>query len=458
MKNQLTKFLFILIAIAISKFAYDKYQTSKNSHFTVTADTVIKPGSEISKYVTQEEVDSFALRYWDIDEDAKYSNDNIDENITQKTLRSYLKVKDTNSLLNFIKDNNLSVDTRMMYNLTPLMYSSFYDDEVTSKELLNLGANPNLKDSYNLSPLAYAIENNSTKTFKLLLNNGAIFDEDMIVQNYLTIPCYASPENHCGINKIIVYGDNMDIIYNVNYGDRQDKGRDSTTALSYIVDLGFAEILEMVFDSGYEVKSPIIQNCTKYYGNDKFKCSYYSLLVSTPIYKKPLNILLDNNISMPVDDEFLKSEYEKCYRVYKSELNWLENEIRSIEEGEAEYDVELELKKRNNLDIFDSEIYKNNYLNLYPREANTKTISFKKKDLYIYKSFCSDTNSIFKSIKEYIYYKNWRNKTIELNRFINRYPEKVYLKDKNMTLKEFQDIEYEKYLNENRGKNGKKLK
>lgn len=33
-----------------------------------------------------------------------------------------------------------------------------------------------------------------------------------------------------------------------------------------------------------------------------------------------------------------------------------------------------------------------------------------------------------------------------------RYPEKIYLKNKNMTLKEFQDIEYEKYINENRGK------
>lgn len=451
MKNQLTKFLFILIAIAISKFAYDKYQTSKNSHFTVTADTIIKPGSEISKYVTQEEVDSFALRYWDIDEDAKYSNDNIDENITQKTLRSYLKAKDTNSLLNFIKDNNLSVDTRMMYNLTPLMYSSFYDDEVTSKELLNLGANPNLKDSYNLSPLAYAIENNSTKTFKLLLDNGAIFDEDMIVQNYLNGPSYI------WIKKIIIDGDDIKVEYRSEYGTKQGKGVDPASAITYMVDLRLVEILQTLFDSGYKIKSPIDKNCAKSF-RDKFRCSYYYYLTTAPDYKKPLNILLDNNISMPVDDEFLKSEYGECYRVYKSELNWLENEIRSIEEGEAEYDVELELKKRNNLDIFDSEIYKNNYLNLYPREANTKTISFKKKDLYIYKSFCSDTNSIFKSIKEYIYYKNWRNKTIELNRFINRYPEKVYLKDKNMTLKEFQDIEYEKYLNENRGKNGKKLK
>ena len=98
MKNQLTKFLFILIAIAIFKFAYDKYQTSKNSHFTVTADTVIKPGSEISKYVTQEEVDSFSFRYSDIHCDKE-------NNSTLIPLRNALENKDTSKVLKFLKDN-----------------------------------------------------------------------------------------------------------------------------------------------------------------------------------------------------------------------------------------------------------------------------------------------------------------------------------------------------------------
>lgn len=75
------RFINLIILSLLLSFCDDN-----KSHFTVTADTVIKPGSEISKYVTQEEVDSFALRYWDIDEDAEYSNDNIDENITQKLL------------------------------------------------------------------------------------------------------------------------------------------------------------------------------------------------------------------------------------------------------------------------------------------------------------------------------------------------------------------------------------
>ena len=390
MKNQLTKFLFILIAIAISKFAYDKYQTSKNSHFTVTADTIIKPGSEISKYVTQEEVNSFALRYWDIDEDAKYSNDNIDENITQKTLRSYLKAKDTNSLLNFIKDNNLSVDTRMMYNLTPLMYASFYDDEKTMEELLNLGANPNLKDSYSLSPLAYAIENNSTKTFKLLLDNGAIFDEDMIVQNYLNGPSYI------WIKKIIIDGEDIKIEYRSEYGTKQGKGSDPASAITYMVDLRLVEILQTLFDSGYKIKSPIDKNCAKSF-RDKFRCSYYYYLTTAPDYKKPLKILLDNNISMPVDDEFLKSEYGECYDEYRIFLN-----------TQSDYDKgELQLKDYEISDL--------------------------KRTLEYYSKNCNIKNSTF-TIKTYIVWKNTSNKNWAIDKFLTKYRNddtKVIYIDKN---------------------------
>ena len=39
--------------------------------FTVTPDTKIDPNSELAKYVTQEEIDDFAFRYWDIDNQIK---------------------------------------------------------------------------------------------------------------------------------------------------------------------------------------------------------------------------------------------------------------------------------------------------------------------------------------------------------------------------------------------------
>ena len=163
MKNKFLNSLIIITLILVAFIAYNKSKLSQNSHFTVTADTVIKPGSEISKYVTQEEVDSFALRYWDID------IDEVKNNPLMENFRQILKSKNTTDILRFMKDNNISIDTPLHYGVTPLMYASFYDDEKTMKELLNLGANPNLKDSYGISPLVYAIENNSIKHLNFYL-------------------------------------------------------------------------------------------------------------------------------------------------------------------------------------------------------------------------------------------------------------------------------------------------
>ncbi|WP_438358125.1 hypothetical protein [Campylobacter ureolyticus] len=66
MKNKFLNLFIIITLVLVAFIVYNKFKLSENSHFTVTADTVIKPDSEISKYVTQEEVDDFAFRYWDI--------------------------------------------------------------------------------------------------------------------------------------------------------------------------------------------------------------------------------------------------------------------------------------------------------------------------------------------------------------------------------------------------------
>ena len=74
MKNKFLNSLIIITLVLVAFIAYNKFKLSQNSHFTVTADTIIKPGSEISKYVTQDEVDSFSFRYWDIDIDEVKNN------------------------------------------------------------------------------------------------------------------------------------------------------------------------------------------------------------------------------------------------------------------------------------------------------------------------------------------------------------------------------------------------
>ena len=117
------------------------------TRFVVTVDTKIIPGSKLSKYVTQEEIDDFGFRYWDIDE---YE----ERNATLSALRNLLRLKDTDKILNFMKRNGLSADVKMKANTTPLMYASFYDDETTAKRLMEMGADAHARDSYKLSPLA----------------------------------------------------------------------------------------------------------------------------------------------------------------------------------------------------------------------------------------------------------------------------------------------------------------
>ena len=170
MKNKFLNSFIIITLVLVAFIVYNKFKLSGNSHFTVTPDTIIKPGSEISKYVTQDEVDEFAFTYWDI-----YDENGVryqEPNATLKILRDYLEAKDTNSVLKFLKDNNLSVDAKLQYNTTPLMYSSFHNDENTTKALINLGADVSYKDKYGLNPLAYAVENNSTKVAKILVDSG----------------------------------------------------------------------------------------------------------------------------------------------------------------------------------------------------------------------------------------------------------------------------------------------
>ena len=170
MKNKFLNSFIIITLVLVAFIVYNKFKLSQNSHFIVTSDTIIKLGSEISKYVTQEEVDSFAFRYWDID-----NNYTEFVNPIAIPLRDALKKKDTNKVLSYLKDNNLSVDIEIEDGTTPLMYSSFYNDLNTTKELINLGADIHKKDKYGLNPMAYAISMNSLNVIKLFYESGVKF-------------------------------------------------------------------------------------------------------------------------------------------------------------------------------------------------------------------------------------------------------------------------------------------
>ncbi len=113
------KFLFTLAAFAAVLFYLSFLEvkfgsSSMPTGFTIAPDTKIDPNSELAKYVTQEEIEAFGFGSSDIVCDKE-------KNATLKPLRAALDRKDTDFVVKFIKDNNLSVDVAMKDKRTPLM-------------------------------------------------------------------------------------------------------------------------------------------------------------------------------------------------------------------------------------------------------------------------------------------------------------------------------------------------
>ena len=309
--NKLALSLAALCLIVFVNFIYEKL--SGPTRFVVTADTKIIPGSELSKYVTQEEIDDFAFRYWDIDEQIK--DDAFAENF-----RKLLKSKQTDQILKFMQDNNISIDSPVIDGVTPLMYASFYDDEATAKRLIDMGANAHAQDNYKLSPLAYAIENNSTKTAKLLLDSGVKFDEVKAVQYYIDPPFYNN------IEKLIIDGDDVKIVFEDNY-QVNTESKDVNDPIGYIVTHNYVEMTELALASGYE---PRFRNRPSSFPGpiddiSPFIYSYYAVLDTIPNYEPMLELLLKYDVVEQPTKEELKKAYDECYKSYRWHIdNWKE--------------------------------------------------------------------------------------------------------------------------------------
>jgi len=146
---------------------------------------VDRPVLRMDSYYSQEELDKKAERYRK--EDLLLNL--IDANETNEMLIPLRKALDTNNI-KIVKeilesDNNISIDTNMIFNRRVLDYASFQNSEKLVQYLIDKGANIHHKDELGLNALAYAIENNATKTAKLLLESGVDVNEVKFVHNYL---------------------------------------------------------------------------------------------------------------------------------------------------------------------------------------------------------------------------------------------------------------------------------
>lgn len=317
MKNLVLTFVVVMICIVGFKFANEK---DKTTNFTITADTNISKNPQLSKYVTQEEIDNFSFRYWDIAEEA----DHEDENETQKALRHLLEARQTDKVLEFLKDNNLLADTKLQANTTPLMYSAFYNDENTTKELIKLGANIRAKDNYKLSPMAYAIENNATKVVKILFDNGVKFDEVEMLQHY----------KHPEFIHNIFIDKNHNATLKTTILSNKNKVKPQDFLFDYIVVNDYTELAKIVLESGFKPKA--YTNSRQMYATDDIKEFYNRFsdkngrsenedyfAFSNSIYnkiqsEKMLKLLLDYNISGQPTQKFMKEVYDiDCVNGYK---------------------------------------------------------------------------------------------------------------------------------------------
>ena len=399
--------LFLGLYLLADKYGlFSKF--SSPARYVVTADTKIIPGSELSKYVTQEEIDDFAFRYWDIDKQIKA--DAFAENF-----RKLLKSKQTDQILKFMQDNNISVDSPLIDGVTPLMYASFYDDEATAKRLIDMGANAHAQDNYKLSPLAYAIENNSTKTAKLLLDSGVKFDEVKAVQGYRKSPFY----HH--IEKLIIDGDDVEIVFRDNYQVNKES-KDADGPMEYIVWHNYVEMADIVLASGYKPKLDDHPN-TFFHGlrdDSDFMRSLYISLDSHPNYEPMLELLLKHGVTGQPTKEGLKKAYEECYKKRKGWIDYKENYIYKMNKGIDE-EGEAKLRKNKKYQHLCTEcLYHEGLLQYKPKPIDPKKIEEFDKDINFYNPHCPDQNATFKDIRTFIKWANEMEKRDGINSAIGR--------------------------------------
>ena len=399
--------LFLGLYLLADKYGlFSKF--SSPARYVVTADTKIIPGSELSKYVTQEEIDDFAFRYWDIDKQIK--DDAFAENF-----RKLLKSKQTDQILKFMQDNNISVDSPLIDGVTPLMYASFYDDEATAKRLIDMGANAHAQDNYKLSPLAYAIENNSTKTAKLLLDSGVKFDEVKAVQGYRKSPFY----HH--IEKLIIDGDDVEIVFRDNYQVNKES-KDADGPMEYIVWHNYVEMAYIVLASGYKPKLDDHPN-TFFHGlrdDSDFMRSLYISLDSHPNYEPMLELLLKHGVTGQPTKEELKKAYEECYKKRKGWIDYKENYIYKMNKGIDE-EGEAKLRKNKKYQHLCTEcLYHEGLLQYKPKPIDPKKIEEFDKDINFYNPHCPDQNATFKDIRTFIKWANEMEKRDGINSAIGR--------------------------------------
>ena len=414
------KFLFTLAAFAAILFYLSflgvKFGSgSMPTGFTVTPDTKIDPNSELAKYVTQEEIEAFGFGSSDIVCDKE-------KNATLVPLRAALDRKDTDFVVKFIKDNNLSVDVEMRDKRTPLMYSSFRNDVNTFNALLNLGADIRAKDRFGLSPMAYAIMLNSLDTTKMLLDKGVKFEEVEYVAYFIL----DSKDNYEWISTLTIDDDNITINYKVDpkYPDTDINNpacverctKDKVEPFKYVVSKKLSQMAELMLSTGYKPKEfemgSGLQGIKDEEKNRPLQLSAWAILDDYEDYESMLEVFIKYDLPNAPTKEQLKEAYEECYKENQIDKNFYKH-------------YEYNKKRLDEITISQGET---------PTKVNPVFFNFRKKlRINHYEKHCPDENSTF-TIREFISWANDNKKMGSISSFTNSFendPTKVIYVDSN---------------------------
>ena len=441
------KFLFNFVAFAAVLFylsylgvKFDKFGSSTvPTGFTVTPDTKIDPNSELAKYVTQEEIEAFGFGVRDIVCDKE-------KNATLVPLRAALDRKDTDFVVKFIKDNNLTADVEMRDKRTPLMYSSFRNDVNTFNALLNLGANIRAKDRFGLSPMAYAIMLNSVDTAKILLEKGVKFEEVEYVSPHIHTNRYYDSSRFDSI--IINDDDNITIRYKYDQGRPEtdlnnpqcveSSTRYKLNPFEYAVDRNLPQMAELMLSKGYKPKKFEmgigLEGIKEEEKNRPLEQSGWAYLGNYENYEPMLDVFIKYDLPSAPNKEQLKEAYEVCYDKLKSFTKEKEKYIYEMNKGRDE-EGEERLRKNEKYDHLCTEcLYHEGLLQYKPKPIDPKMIEKFDKDINFYKQHCPDENATFKDARAFIKWANEEKRQYEIRWFIYKTknnPAKVIYVDNN---------------------------
>ena len=128
---------------------------------------------------------------------------------------------------------------------------------------------------------------------------------------------YIDPPFYNNIEKLIVDGDDVKIIFEDNYQVNKES-KDANNPMRYIVWHNYVEMADIVLASGYKPK--LKETPSLFTGirdeNSTFLRSLYVALQNYPNYEPMLELLLKYDVTGQPTKEELKKAYEECYDKY----------------------------------------------------------------------------------------------------------------------------------------------